>query len=316
MFLRIRKSDIIIFLAVFLVVGILFVVKEAPNIENKDYTVVNDSSLPKVQVATSFPMIADWINAVGKDKVEVKVFASPSDNSLTDWINQIGKNRRGFSQGIFFAMGNGFDDWTKNLSSSSNKKVIVVPLDQFISSSSSIAYPNVFDSKKTISSNQIYYWLSLQDVRQVIQGIGRQLGKFDVGNKEDYINNAYDYSIQLDTLLRSTLDVLKNFHSESVALDGAIWSPLVDSLQVHTVGAFDLSSTSYSADKLGTVFRTDLKKIGAKTIITDNSSDPQSASALLENSSFRVVNIDPWGIDSTDYVGYIRGVISDLIRSL
>ncbi len=316
MFLRIRKSDVIIFLAVFLLVGILFVVKEAPNIENKNYTVVNDSSLPKVQIGTSFPMIADWINAVGKDKVEVKIFASPSDNSLVDWTNKIGKNRRGFSQGLFFAMGDGFDDWTKNLSSSSGGKLVVIPLDQFISSSSSIAYPDVFNSKKTISSGQIYYWLSLQDVRQIIQGIGRQLGKFDVGNKEYYINNAYDYSIKLDTLLRSTLDILKNFHSESVALDGTIWSPLVDNLQIHTVGAFDLSSTQYNLDKLGTVLRTDLKKIGAKTIITDTNSDPQSASTLLENSSFKVVNIDPWGIDSSDYMDYIRGVISDLMRSL
>lgn len=311
---RIRKTDVLIFLIIFAAIGLIFYARQRPYSEDSQYSIVDYSKLPKVYLATSFPLASDWIKAAGQDRVDIRVFSSPTDPDLENWISDASKNDQGFDYRVFFSIGNGFDDWANNLGSQS-KNIKVIPLDQFIPTNQ-ISYPDILNPKNNLKTAQTYYWLSLENVREVVQGIARNLGQLDVGNKEYYINNAYEYSIQLDTLLRESLDTLKSFKTESVALDTTKWAPLVDSLQLHTVGAFDINSEQYDADKAGTILRSYLKKAGVKTVITDNNSGSQSAAILLQDSSFKVVSIDPWGINSVSYINYIRDAISQIMRSL
>jgi ABC-type Zn uptake system ZnuABC Zn-binding protein ZnuA len=314
LFKRIKKTDVAVFLIVFAIIGLIFYVGQRPSSENKQYSIIDYSKLPKVYLATSFPLAVDWIKAAGQDRVDIRVFTSPTDPKLETWLLDASENDQGFDYRLFFSVGEGFDDWTKSLESRSSR-VKVMSLDQFISVSQK-SYPDILNSKNNLKTVQLYYWLSLENVREAVQGIAKSLSQLDVGNKEHYINNAYEYSIQLDTLLRESLDVLKGFKGESVALDTAKWFSLVDSLQLHVVGAFDISSGQYDVDKAGTTLRSYLKKAGAKTIITGNSTDPQSAAVLLQDSSFKVVRLDPWGINSVSYVSYIRNAISEIMRSL
>jgi ABC-type Zn uptake system ZnuABC Zn-binding protein ZnuA len=313
-FKRIRKTDVAIFLIIFIAVGLIFYIEQRPSSENEQYSVIDYSKIPKVYLATSFPLAVDWIKAAGQDRVDIKVFVSPTDSELESWLSDASENSQGFDYRIFFSIGGGFDDWVNGLESRSSK-VKVMPLDRFASASQD-SYPDILNSKNNLKTTQSYHWLSLENAREAVQGIARKLGQLDVGNKEYYINNAYEYSIQLDTLLRESLDTLKSFKTESIALDTTEWSSLVDSLQLHVVGAFDVSSGQYDADKAGTILRSYLKKSGAKTIITNNSTNPQSAAVLLQDSSFKVVELDPWGINSVSYIGYIRDIISQIMRSL
>jgi len=314
MFYRLNKKDVLIFIIVFILLGIIFVFRKSPSLENSEYSIIEDSSLPKVYVAASFPLVLDWTKAVGQDRVSAELFISPSDSALNDWLKEASDSNQGFSYRIFFSMGGGFDDWTIDLSRRS-AKIKVIPLNQF-ASSTSVTYLNILDSKKNIKTDNSYYWLSLENGQKAVQEIARALGQLDVGNKEYYINNAYKYSIQLDTLLRESLDTLGHFKNERIVINKGLFSPLVESLQLHVAGAFDISDGQYDSDKIATILRSALRKSGVKTVITDTDFKNSNLGQSLADSSFRIVGLDPWGINSDNYVSFMRDEISKIIRSL
>jgi zinc transport system substrate-binding protein len=309
---RIQKKDVAIFLTVFALIGIFFIIKKIPSLDNSQYSVIEDSTLPKVQVATSFPLIADWINLIGQSRVDVKVFASPSDPVLDDWVKQADGNKEGFPVRLFFAIGNGFDDWTKGLSDKS-PKIKVILLNQFASNSTTTLV-DILNPKNNLSVNGSYYWLSLENAREAVQGIARNLGMLDVGNKEYYINNAYEYSIQLDTLLRETLNSLKYYKSEKVVLNGTKWEPFAESLQLHVAGTFDISSGQSDVSKTSATIRGSLRKYGVKAIVADSNFKESDIGKSLQGF-FGVSGIDPWSINSENYLDYMRSTISELLRT-
>jgi ABC-type Zn uptake system ZnuABC Zn-binding protein ZnuA len=312
MLYRIRKKDALIFFAVFALLGAILIFNKT--FKNSDYSVVEDSSLPKVYAATSFPLALDWIKAAGQDRIKTDVFVSPSDSALDDWMKESLSNERGFSYRLFFSMGNGFDDWTADIGQRSDK-VKVIPLVQFASISDTV-FSDILNSKNNIQSENSYYWLSLANAREATQGIARALGQVDVGNKERYINNAYEYSIQLDTLLGDSLRALKRFGSEKVVMEKGLLEPLAESLQLHIVGAFDISDEQNDSDKIATVLRSALRKNGAKTILADADFKNSSLGQTLADSSFKVIGIDPWGEISESYIGFMRDMISRVLRAL
>lgn len=312
MLYRIRKKDALIFFAVFALLGAILIFNKT--FKNSDYSVVEDSSLPKVYAATSFPLVLDWIKAAGQDRIKTDVFVSPNDSALDDWLEESENNERGFSYRLFFSTGNSFDDWTADIGQRSDK-VKVIPLVQFASSSDTV-FSDILNSKNKIQSENSYYWLSLANAREATQGIARALGQVDVGNKEHYINNAYEYSIQLDTLLGDSLSALKRFGSEKVVMEKGLLEPLAESLQLHIVGAFDISDEQNDSDKIATVLRSALRKNGAKTILADTDFKNSGLGQTLADSSFRVIGIDPWGEKSESYVGFMRDMISRVLRAL
>lgn len=314
MFLRINRKDIWIFVLVFVIVGAVFLVNKRSQFQSDQYSVIEDSSLPKVEVATSFPLAVDWLKSVGQDRVNVSVIASPADSALDSWVNDVKNEDNGFPYRIFFSIGNDFDDWSQNLGDKT-PKIKVVQLSQFASSTSQ-SYVDLMSPQNKIESRGYYYWLSLENAREAVQGIARSLGTLDVGNKEYYINNAYEYSISLDTLLSETLDTLKHYKNLKVALQGTDWKPFADSLQLHVSGAFDISIGEYGADKGASSLRTNLKKYSVKSVIADKTFKTGPIGQSLQNYSFGVAGLDIWGLDAGNYLDYMRSNISELLRTL
>jgi ABC-type Zn uptake system ZnuABC Zn-binding protein ZnuA len=314
MFFRLNKKDVLIFMVVFVLLGTIFALRKSPSPESGEYSIIENSSLPKVYVAASFPLVLDWAKAVGQDRVSTELFVSPSDGALNNWLKAASDSDQGFPYRIFFSAGGGFDDWAIDLSRRS-AKIKVILLNQF-ASSTSVTYLNILDSKKSIKADNSYYWLSLENGHKAVQEIARVLGQLDVGNKEYYINNAYKYSIQLDTLLQESLDTLRHFKNERIVVNKGLFSPLVESLQLHVAGAFDISDGQYDSDKIATVLRSALRKNGVKTVIADMNFKNSSLGQSLTDSSFRIVGLDPWGINSDNYISFMRDTISQIIRSL
>ncbi len=306
LFSRITKKDILIFIVVFLVLGAIFVLHKPTSFIGDNYAVVENSSIPKLQVATSFPLAADWINSVGKDRVQVQVFASPTDDGLIQWLKKPSSDAPQETK-VFVSMGNNFDQWAQELSGGDPKiKIDVMILSNFASPVKT--YPTLSGSSKNAENSSPYYWLSLENVRESVQGIAREFGKVDAADREYFINNAYEYSVRLDSLLHETVDVLGSIRNTAVALDGARWAPFVDSLQLRVVGLFDSNSTED--------IKAILKKNKITTVVTDSDSNGRFLEPALSGTTVSVAVIDPWGLNSNNYVDFMRSNISELMKAL
>lgn len=297
-----------------MILGAFFVFNKPSMLIGDNYDVVENSNIPKLQIATSFPLAADWINSVGKDRVQVSVFTSPSDENLTLWLKNSSSDSAQETK-IFVSMGNDFDQWAKELSGGSPKiKIDVMVLSDYATStdiytnlsSPSSASPKIFPA---------YYWLSLESARESVQGIARELGRVDVSNKEYYINNAYEYSVELDSLLHETVDVLRSIKNERVAIDGTKWAPLVESLSLHVVGAID-SQLAVGDLRVLENIKSTLRKNKITTVVTDSDSNNRVLENVLSGTTMSAAVIDQWGLTGESYIDFMRDNISELMRVL
>jgi zinc transport system substrate-binding protein len=312
-FSRITKKDILIFSAVFLTLGAIFIFHKPSAFVGDNYSVVENSNIPKLQIATSFPLAADWINSVGKDRVQVSVFASPTDDGLTQWLKKPSSDAAQETK-VFVSMGNNFDQWAKELSGGDPKiKIDVMVLSDFATSTN--IYANLSGPSENSQNSSPYYWLSLRNAREAVQGIARELGRVDAANREYYINNAYEYSVELDSLLHETTDVMGGIKNERVAIDGIKWAPLVDSLQVRVIGVIDSQSVGNNP-KAAINLKTVLNKNKITTVVTDADSYGRFLEKILSGTTTLAATIDPWGLNSNDYIDFMRANISELMRAL
>ena len=313
LFSQITKKDILIFAAVFLILGTIFIFHKPAAFVGDNYAVVENSNIPKIQVATSFPLAADWINSVGKDRVQVQVFASPTDDGLAQWLKKPSSDASQETK-VFVSMGNNFDQWAQELSGGNPRiKIDVMVLSDFASPAKT--YVSLSGSSKNIGGSSSYYWLSLENAREAVQGIARELGKVDMADREYFINNAYEYSVGLDSLLHETVDVLRGIRNDAVALDGIKWAPFVDSLQLQIVGIINSQSVGTDSRSVES-FRSLLKRNKITTVVTDSDSNGRFLEQALSGTTISAAVIDPWGLDSNNYVDFMRSNISELMKAL
>jgi len=318
-FLKVKKKDILIFTIVFLLLGALFYFSRPSIILNENYSVFKESSLPKLQVATSFPLVADWIKSVGKDRVQVSIFSSLTDPTLDVWLNSPSYNKVNQEVKIFFKVGSNLDDWADQLSlKSSESKVKIEVFDIKPEKKLDLSYKNLLGSNLSLKKEESeYYWLSLENARQSVGKIARYLGKVDGVNREYYINNAYKYSIELDSLLSQSLDVLSNMKNKRVALADILLSPLAEGLKLDVIGVFDLKSANgVLPNLLASQVIKAIKANKIKTIICDSNLKNRDFGKIVAQTTASLAAIDVWGINSDSYINFMRLNISELLRSL
>jgi zinc/manganese transport system substrate-binding protein len=311
-FWGIRKKDIFIFVVVFLVIG-AFLISNKSFFSKKNYSVVDQDSLPKLQVATSFSLIADWIKEVGKDKVEVRVFPAPSDSDLKNWLSSDfsadGKPK------IFFFLGTDFDRWVGELAKdNSNQKIEFDNLNLVLESASSTLYKNLLNPSLNFDvQDSNYFWLSLNNAKQAVREISRKMGKVDALNKEYYINNAYEYLIKIDSLLYQSLDALDSVKNKRVVVSDPKLAVFVKDFGLDLIGVLDYKALSDSKDVYKVLSL--IKKNRVAAVISENNSQYDLLRKVLLQTAASLVLVDVWGINYNSYLDFMRSNISELIKA-
>ncbi|HPW34607.1 MAG TPA: metal ABC transporter substrate-binding protein [Candidatus Paceibacterota bacterium] len=307
--LHIPFRDIILFVIIFILVGLFFVLKNSPFKEDDEYSVIESSSIPRLKVATSLPLAAEWISKVGGTRVDVMVMPFYAEDDIRQWLGSSKSSRD--KKALFLSIGNGFDDWTDSITQKF-PEISVVSMNQFVTSS--IPISNIIDSNDSFEGVQFYYWLSLDNARRVVQAIAREFGGIDVGNKEYFINNAYEYSIQIDTLLQGSLSVISSSKRTPIIIAKPQLLPFVQSLKLDINGGFDIEKESYP-DKVLSKIRSFCRNNGIKVIIATREFDSSSYAKVIKDAGLFIVPID-WWAQGEGYMDVMRANISQILRRL
>lgn len=162
----------------------------------------------KVQVTVSFNALREFVEAIGKDKVDVKTVI-PEGTEPHDFEPKA-KDLEAISKSdIFVYSGLGMEEWAdKVLESVDNKNLqVVVASDKIEPIKLSDEHSDVHSEESSESNEEHehgeydpHIWLSLKNAKIEAENIKDALVKVDGDNKDFYEANFNDFSKELDDL--------------------------------------------------------------------------------------------------------------------
>jgi len=303
------KKDILLFLCIFVVIGAFFIVRSINN-QNTSLDFIEQQGVTPMVVGTSAPFLKDMIARIGGFRVSVIAVSGPDDELLQ-------KTQQPFP--IFFALGAGNDDWVKDMQSKF-PDMRVLWLNKIAGAS------NTFDDALVVTtqskteneeSKKIvprYFWLSFSIGQKMIQETVRQLGLVDAVGKELYLNNAYEYAIEVATMQKDLLKDLASYTGEKVALQSTSYNDLAADLQLSVAALFDVPSTQdaeiFSQDIVGV-----LKKKRIFSVIAGEEFPQSVADVITRQTATNVAILSPFGtLGYTKYIDILRYNASQILK--
>lgn len=150
----------------------------------------------KIQVVVSFNAMREFVEAVGKDKVEVKTMI-PNGTEPHDFEPKA-KDLEGLNKAkVFVYSGFGMESWVdKSLKVVDNKQLVTVEASKGFESIKNTDE----DEIKEHGQEDPHVWLSLKGAEFEAKNVKEALIKVDPSNKDYYEKNYKDFSTQLDSL--------------------------------------------------------------------------------------------------------------------
>lgn len=166
----------------------------------------------KLKVSVTFNALAEFVSAVGKDKVTVSTII-PSGTEPHDFEPKAADIAGLSNAKVFVYNGLGMEAWaSKAVKSSDNKNLVVVTASKGA------------DLIKNTDQNQIkehgsydpHLWLSLKGAKTEVQNISDGLSKADPVNKDYYEANAKEYINKLENLYNEYKDKFSNIKNKNL----------------------------------------------------------------------------------------------------
>jgi zinc transport system substrate-binding protein len=191
-------------LAVFMIAGLISACSGA-----KTEGVAGNSD--KIEVAVSFNPMREFVEAVGREKVQVKTIV-PEGTEPHDFEMKPKDMQNINSAKIFVYNGLEMEHWVEDsLKSINNKSLIVVEASKGVDTIKN-DISNVKDSKEHGEFDP-HVWLSIRDAKVQTKNILDALVKVDPSNKDFYDKNYNEFTTKLDSLYneyKSKFDNIKN----------------------------------------------------------------------------------------------------------
>ncbi len=162
--------------------------------EGKDRSTLNRETKNKISVVVSFNPLREFAEAVGGDKVEVKVIV-PEGMEPHDFEPKPRDMESISKANVFVYNGLGMEGWTeKTLKAIDNKGLEVVD------ASKGAALIKGTEGNNDHGDYDPHIWLSLKEAKNEAKNIKDALVKVDSNNKDYYEKNYETYSSSLDKL--------------------------------------------------------------------------------------------------------------------
>ena len=155
----------------------------------------NKSDQSKLQVVVSFNPLKEFVQAIGKDKVEVKTVV-PEGSEPHEFEPKIKDMENISKANLFVYTGFGMETWVdKTLTAIDNKNLVVVDSSIGVS-----PMKNEGEKVKEYGQYDPHIWLSLREAKIQTKNIKEALVKADPKNKDFYEKNFQEFSGELDKL--------------------------------------------------------------------------------------------------------------------
>lgn len=174
----------------------ILILTTASGCSNSSTTFSEQSSQSKIQVAVSFNAMREFVEVIGKDKVEIKTII-PNGTEPHDF-EPTAKDLEYLGQAkIFVYNGMGMEGWVdKSIQAANNKQLVVVESSKGFDTISNTAEDEIEEH----GQYDPHIWLSLKGAEFEAKNIEEALEKVDPNNKDYYEKNYNDFIAQLNNL--------------------------------------------------------------------------------------------------------------------
>lgn len=267
---------------------------------------VSDS---KIKVSVTFNAMYEFVNAVGKDKVEISTII-PDGTEPHDFEPKA-QDLVGLSTArIFVYSGFGMETWADNaIKSANNPNLIAVEASKGAEPIKNIDPGEI----KEHGQYDPHIWLSLKGAEIEAKNIKDALVKADTANKDFYEKNCSDFVNQLENLYTKYNDKFKNAKNKSFVTGHAAFGYLCRDFDLKQNSVEDVFAEGEpSAQQLVELVKY-CKENKVTTIFAEEMASPDVSKTLAKEVGAKVETI--YTIESgEDSKTYLERVESDLTK--
>jgi len=245
----------------------------------------------KIRVIASISPLADFVNQVGGDKVDVKLLLPPGASPHV--YEPTPKAVKDISDAaIFVKIGAGLEFWAEKIvSSSGNKRLIIVD--------SSYGVPLIEGHEPHhehgASDTDPHIWLDPVIAGAIVTKIGKALSEADPKNALFYTKNASLYKEKLSRLDREIADRVKTFRTKEYVTFHSAWNYFSKRYGLKVVGVIEESPGKEPGPRhLARIIR-EIKRLGSRVVFVEPQFNPKIAEVIAKEGNAKVVSLDPIG---------------------
>jgi len=266
----------------------------------------------RIGVVVSIAPQADFVEAVGGDRVRVTVMVPPGADPHT-YEPTPGQLVELSHARIYAEVGSGLQfelAWIDKISQQ-NKQMLIVNCSEGIS----LMKSNEDSQEETLDEHQggtdPHVWLSPKDAEIMVKNIAAGLMAVDPENESYYAQGRDSYVAKLEDLDKDIRDGLAGITNRRFIVFHPAWSYFAAAYNLEEI-PIEISNKEPSAKDIATVVQ-EAREFSIKIIFAEPEFNPRSAEVIAQEIDGKVVFIDPL---ARDYISNMRVVLNDLIQAM
>ncbi len=265
-----------------------------------------------IGVVVSIAPQADFVEAIGGDRVRVTVMVPPGADPHT--YEPTPGQLVELSQATMYAeVGSGLQfelAWMDKISQQ-NKQMLIVDCSKGIP----LMESNEDSQEETLEVHQggtdPHVWLSPKDAEVMVNNIAAGLMAVDPENENYYAQGRDSYVAKLEALDKDIRDGLAGITNRRFIVFHPAWSYFAAEYNLEEI-PIEIGNKEPSAKDIANVVQ-EAREFDIKIIFAEPEFNPRSAQVIAQEIDGKVVFIDPL---ARDYIGNMRLVLNDLVQAM
>jgi zinc transport system substrate-binding protein len=266
----------------------------------------------KIGVVVSIAPQADFVTAVGGEKVAVTVMVPPGADPHT--YEPTPSQMVGVSNAKMYAkVGSGIEfelAWMDKIGQQ-NKKMLIVDCSNGVQMMEMKENHGDEDDGEYHRGKDPHIWLSPQNAKLMVRNICSGLIQVDPQNEAYCTRNRDEYLAKLDALDKDIREGLSGIKNRGFIVFHPAWGYFAKDYNLEQI-PIEIGGKEPSAKDIADSIQK-ARELGIKIIFAEPQFNPKSAETIAKEIGGRVVFIDPL---AEDYIGNMRLVLDELVKAM
>lgn len=249
----------------------------------------------KTTVGTTIFPLYDIAQNIAGDKLEVinllPAGASPHTFELTPSDIKDLQNTR-----VVFAIGQGLDAWTENITDSvNNVEIYTVENGITLKPFGSEQAHEPEEDHHEHGDYDPHYWLSTVNAKTIAKNIGDKLVEIDPDNKNFYQQNLSDYHRELDQVKNDAAEILNGLNSKELIVFHESWNYFAEEFNLEIVGTFTPTPGQEPTVQYLKELQDTALEHNAKAVFSEPQLSAESIEPFVKDLGLKLYVLDPIG---------------------
>lgn len=244
-----------------------------------------NSTLEKINIATSFYPLYDFAQNVGGNFVSVTNITPPGSEPH-DYEPTPKDIVKIYQSKLLILNGNGVDAWGEKIEQElKDKGIAVLKMSNSLNS--------LKNSSKGGESYDPHFWLDPENAKKETELIYEELVKIDPSHKQEYNKNAESYLQKLETLNQNYKDGLKQCEQNTIVTSHNAFNYLASRYGLNTLYILGLSPDQEPAPKTIADVAEAVKQKNIQYIFFESLVSPKLAQTIASETGAKTLELNP-----------------------